>query len=158
MKGNAKILTALNALLADELTAISQYMVHSEMCANWGYGRLHKATEQRAISEMKHAEKLIGRILFLEGTPDLSKLNELHIGAEVAAQLSNDDAAEDRAIKMYNASIRQAAELGDNGTRELLVSILKDEEAHIDWLEAQNDQIKQMGIQIYLAEQLRSEK
>ena len=158
MKGNAKILTALNALLADELTAISQYMVHSEMCANWGYGRLHKATEQRAISEMKHAEKLIGRILFLEGTPDLSKLNELHIGAEVAAQLSNDDAAEDRAIKMYNASIRQAAELGDNGTRELLVSILKDEEAHIDWLEAQNDQIKQMGIQIYLAEQLSSEK
>jgi bacterioferritin len=158
MKGNAKILTALNALLADELTAISQYMVHSEMCANWGYGRLHTATEQRAIGEMKHAEKLIGRILFLEGTPDLSKLNELHIGAEVAAQLSNDDAAEDRAIKMYNASIRQAAELGDNGTRELLVSILKEEEAHIDWLEAQNDQIKQMGIQIYLAEQLRSEK
>jgi bacterioferritin len=158
MKGNAKILTALNALLADELTAISQYVVHSEMCANWGYGRLHKATEQRAIGEMKQAEKLIGRILFLEGTPDLSKLNELHIGAEVAAQLSNDDAAEDRAIKMYNASIRQAAELGDNGTRELLVSILKEEEAHIDWLEAQNDQIKQMGIQIYLAEQLRSEK
>jgi bacterioferritin len=158
MKGNAKILTALNALLADELTAISQYMVHSEMCANWGYSRLHTATEQRAIGEMKHAEKLIGRILFLEGTPDLSKLNELHIGAEVAAQLSNDDAAEDRAIKMYNASIRQAAELGDNGTRELLVSILKEEEAHIDWLEAQNDQIKQMGIQIYLAEQLRSEK
>jgi bacterioferritin len=158
MKGNAKILTTLNALLADELTAISQYMVHSEMCANWGYDRLHKATERRAISEMKHAEKLIGRILFLEGTPDVSKLNELHIGAEVAAQLKNDDAAEDRAIKMYNASIRQAAELGDNGTRELLVSILKDEEAHIDWLEAQVGEIKQMGIQIYLAEQLGSEK
>jgi bacterioferritin len=158
MKGNAKILTSLNALLADELTAISQYMVHSEMCANWGYDRLHKTTEQRAIGEMKHAEKLIGRILFLEGTPDVSKLNELHIGAEVAAQLNNDDAAEDRAIKMYNASIRQAAELGDNGTRELLQSILKDEEAHIDRLEAQIEQIKQMGIQIYLAEQLRSEK
>jgi bacterioferritin len=158
MKGNAKILTTLNALLADELTAISQYMVHSEMCANWGYDRLHKATEQRAIGEMKHAEKLIGRILFLEGTPDVSKLNELHIGAEVAAQLNNDDAAEDRAIKMYNASIRQAAELGDNGTRELLQSILKEEEAHIDRLEAQIEQIKQMGIQVYLAEQLRSDK
>ena len=96
--------------------------------------------------------------MFLEGTPDVSKLNPLHIGAEVAAQLNNDDAAEDRAIKMYNASIRQAAELGDNGTRDLLQSILKDEEAHIDRLEAQIEQIKQMGIQIYLAEQLSSEK
>ena len=158
MKGNAKIITTLNALLADELTAISEYMVHSEMCANWGYDRLHKTTEKRAIDEMKHAEKLIGRILFLEGTPAVNKLNELHIGADVAAQLQNDDNAEDGAIKMYNASIRQAAELGDNGTRELFESILKDEETHIDWLEAQVDQIKQMGLQNYLAEQLHGEK
>ena len=157
MQGNAKIITTLNALLADELTAISEYMVHSEMCANWGYARLHKATEKRAIDEMKHAEKLIGRILFLEGTPVVCKLNELHIGADVAAQLQNDDHAEDGAIKMYNAAIRQAVELGDNGSRELFESILKDEEAHIDWLEAQLDQIKQMGVPIYLAEQLRSE-
>ena len=154
MKGNAKIITTLNALLEDELTAISEYMVHSEMCANWGYDRLHKATEKRAMDEMKHAEKLIGRILFLEGTPNLSRLNALHIGADVEAQLKNDDSAEDRAIKMYNHAIAQAAELGDNGSRELFDSILKDEEGHIDWLEAQQDQIKQLGVQNYLVEQI----
>ena len=154
MKGNEKVITTLNALLADELTAINEYMVHSEMCANWGFERLHKATEKRAIDEMKHAEKLIGRILFLEGTPVVSRLNDLHIGADVAAQLNNDRGAEAGAVKAYNDAIRQAADLGDNGTRELLDSILKDEEAHIDWLEAQLDQIKQMGIQTYLAEQL----
>jgi bacterioferritin len=154
MKGNAEVIATLNLLLADELTAISQYMVHSEMCANWGFERLHKATEKRAIDEMKHAEKLIGRILFLEGTPVVSRLNELRIGGEVGIELENDRAAEAGAVKAYNEGIRQAAELGDHGTRELLDSILKDEEAHIDWLEAQLDQIKQLGIQIYLAEQL----
>src|SRR5208283_126018 len=101
MKGNEKIIALLNTLLAEELTAINQYMVHSEMCANWGYDRLHQATEKRAIDEMKHAEKLIGRILFLEGTPVVSKLNELKIGADVATQLQNDHAAELGAIKMY---------------------------------------------------------
>jgi bacterioferritin len=142
-------------LLADELTAINEYMVHSEMCANWGFERLHKAAEKRAIDEMKHAEKLIGRILFLEGTPIVSNLKEIHIGADVAAQLKNDRSAEVGAIKAYNDAILQAAELGDNGTREMLEDILEDEEAHIDWLEAQLDQIKQMGVQTYLAEQTR---
>lgn len=156
MKGNAKIIGTLNMLLADELTAISEYMVHSEMCANWGFERLHKATEKRAIDEMKHAEKLIGRILFLEGTPVVNHLNKMNIGADVAAQLNNDHGAEAGAVKAYNDGIRQAAELGDNGTRELFDSILKDEEAHIDWLEAQLDQIKQMGVQTYLAEQTRA--
>jgi len=154
MKGNEKIIAKLNDLLADELTAINQYIVHSEMCANWGYEQLHKSTEKRAIDEMKHAEKLIARILFLEGQPVVSHLNKITIGADVTAQHTNDHTAEVGAIQSYNAGIKLAAELGDNGTRELLESILKDEEAHIDWIEAQIDQIKQMGIQNYLVEQL----
>jgi bacterioferritin len=154
MKGNPKILKTLNMLLADELTAINQYMVHSEMCDNWGYGRLHEKIEKRAIDEMKHAEKLIARILFLEGTPIVSKLNDITIGADVEKQLKNDQLSEESAIKAYNAAIKESVELHDNGTRELLESILKDEEEHIDWLEAQIDQINQMGIQNYLADQL----
>jgi bacterioferritin len=154
MKGNAKIIDTLNALLADELTAINQYMVHSEMCADWGYERLHKAVEQRAIQEMKHAEKHIGRILFLDGHPIVSNLKPIHIGALVEEQLKNDLAAEGGAIKAYNDGIRLAVEVGDNGTRELLESILKDEETHFDWLQAQLAQIEQMGIQNYLVEQV----
>ena len=155
MKGDERILAVLNDLLSDELTAISQYMVHSEMCANWGLERLHEMVEKRAIDEMKHAEKLIGRILFLEGTPIVSKLKKMHIGAEVPKQLDNDRIAEDGAIKGYNAAIKLAVEAGDNGTRELLESILKDEEDHIDLLEVQLDQIKLMGVENYLAEQIR---
>ncbi len=154
MKGNAKVVERLNALLADELTAINQYMVQSEMCANWGYERLHKAIEKRAIGEMKHAEKLIGRIIFLEGTPTVSKLNKIEIGNDVETQHKNDWKAEEGAVKAYNDGIRLAVETGDNGTRELLEAILKDEEEHIDWIESQIDQIKQMGIQNYLVEQL----
>ena len=154
MKGNEKIIDKLNFLLADELTAINQYIVESEMCANWGYDKLHEVNEKRAIDEMKHAEKLIARLLFLEGQPVVSKLNPLHIGEDVEAQHKNDWKAEEGAIQAYNEAIRLAVEVGDNGTRELFESILKDEEEHIDWLEAQLDQIKQMGIQTYLAEQL----
>ena len=154
MKGNEKILAKLNDLLADELTAINQYMVHSEMCDNWGYERLHKVIEGRAIQEMKHAESLIARILFLEGTPTVSKLNKISIGSAVEAQLKNDHAAEEIAIKGYNDGIRLAVEVGDNGTRELFESILRDEEDHIDWLEAQLDQIAQMGLPNYLVEQV----
>ena len=154
MKGNDKVIERLNARLADELTAVNQYIVHSEMCANWGYEHLHGAIEKRAIEEMKHAEKLIARILFLEGIPVVSKLNPMHIGADVEAQHKNDWAAENQAIKDYNEDVRFAVEVGDNGTRELLESILTDEEEHIDWIEAQLDQIKQMGIQNYLVEQI----
>jgi bacterioferritin len=154
MKGNERIIEKLNALLADELTAINQYMVHSEMCANWGYKRLHEAIEKRAIVEMKHAEKLIGRMIFLEGKPVVSALNKINIGPEVESQLKNDWAAEEGAVKAYNEGVRLAVEIGDNGTRELLESILTDEEDHIDWIEAQLDQIKQMGIQNYLVEQI----
>ena len=155
MKGQKKVLDKLNDLLADELTAINQYMVHSEMCDNWGYHRLHELVEKRAVDEMKHAEKLIARILFLEGRPVVSKLRDIHIGAEVPAQIENDRQSEDGAVKSYNDGIRIAVELGDSGTRELLEAILKDEEAHIDWLEAQLDQIRQTGVQNYLAEQIR---
>ncbi|MEZ0395362.1 MAG: bacterioferritin [Anaerolineales bacterium] len=154
MKGNAQIIATLNAMLAEELTAINQYMVHSEMCANWGYDRLHEAAEKRAIDEMKHAEKLIARILFLEGLPIVSQLNKMHIGESVEAQLKSDMEAETMAVKEYNDAIQQAVSLGDNGTRELFEDILEDEEEHLDWLEAQLDQIKQMGLQVYLAEQL----
>ncbi len=154
MKGNDQIIDKLNFLLSDELTAISQYMVHAGMCDNWGYKKLHDAAEKRAIDEMKHAEKLIDRILFLEGTPVVSSLNPMHIGAAVPAQHQNDRAAEETAIREYNLGIRLAVEIGDNGTHELLASILKDEEDHIDFLEAQLDQISQMGIQTYLGEKV----
>ena len=153
MKGDATVIKTLNELLADELTAINQYMVESEMCANWGYERLHKAIEKRAVDEMKHAEKLIGRIIFLDGKPTVSKLNAIHIGADVETMHKNDHASETDAIRAYNEGIRLCIQAADNGSRELLESILKDEENHIDWLEAQLDQIKQMGIQVYLAEQ-----
>jgi bacterioferritin len=153
MKGDPTVIETLNTLLADELTAINQYMVQSEMCANWGYERLHKAIEKRAIDEMKHAEKLIGRIIFLEGYPTVSKLGAINIGADVETMHNNDRTSEMGAVRGYNEGIRLCMQAGDNGSREVLESILKDEEAHIDWLEAQLDQIKQMGIQIYLAEQ-----
>lgn len=154
MKGNSKIIEKLNFLLADELTAISQYMVEAEMCNDWGYEQLAGVIEKRAIEEMKHAEKHIGRILFLEGQPIVSNLNKINIGQDVESQLKNDRAAEEGAIKEYNTAIKLAVELGDNGTRELLEEILEDEEAHIDWIESQLDQINQMGIQNYLAQQL----
>ena len=154
MKGNEKIITLLNDFLADELTAISQYIVHSEMCANWGYNKLHGATEKRAIDEMKHAEKLIGRILFLEGQPVVGQLNKINIGGTVEAQLIHDLEAEAGAIKAYNDGIRLCLELGDNGSRELIDANLHDEEEHLDWLEAQLDQVSQMGSQNYLLAQL----
>ena len=154
MKGNEKILAALNNLLSDELTAISQYMVHSEMCDNWRYGELHKHIEERAITEMKHAERFIARILFLDGSPVVSNLKKITIGATIEAQFDNDLAAEYGAVKGYNDGIRLAYELGDNGSRELMDSILTDEEDHVDWLEAQIGQVKLMGIQTYLVEQV----
>ncbi len=154
MKGDAKLIETLNSLLADELTAINQYMVHSEMCDNWGYDKLHKLIEKRAVTEMKHAEKLIGRILFLEGTPIVSTLKAIHIGAEVPKMFANDHDAEMGAVKSYNAGILLAGEVKDYATREILESILKDEDGHVDEIEANQDQIAQMGLQIYLANQI----
>lgn len=154
MKGNEKIIEILNDFLADELSAINQYMVHSEMCDNWGYSRLHSAIEKRAIDEMKHAEKLIARILFLEGKPVVSELKPINIGAAVDLQIKNDWEAESGAIQAYNAGIQLCLDLGDGGSRELIEDNLQDEEGHIDWLEAQLDQIKQMGLSTYLLGQV----
>jgi bacterioferritin len=158
MKGNEKILAKLNDLLSDELTAVNQYMVHAEMDDNWSYKRLAESVEKRAIDEMKHAEKLIARILFLEGTPVVSSLKKITIGDVVEKQLGNDWDAEFGAINSYNDGIRIAVEVGDSGTRELLEDILEDEEDHIDWLEAQKDQIAQVGIQNYLTQQIKEEE
>ncbi|MCX7769549.1 MAG: bacterioferritin [Proteobacteria bacterium] len=154
MKGDAKLIETLNSLLADELTAISQYMVHAEMCANWGFKKLHEHFEKRAFTEMKHAEKLIERILFLEGRPIVSNLREMHIGSEVPNQLNNDYALELGAISAYNNAIKLAGELNDNATRELLISILNDEDRHVDEIETLRDQINQLGIQIFLSTQI----
>jgi bacterioferritin len=154
MKGNDKVLATLNALLADELSAINQYMVHSEMCENWGYGELQETVEKRAVTEMRHAEQLIARILFLDGKPVVSELNPIHIGGDVEAQFKNDLAAEIDAVKAYNEGIRVAVDAADNGTRDLLEEILEQEEEHVDWLEAQQTQIQHMGIGTYLVEQV----
>lgn len=153
MKGNDKIIAILNSLLSDELTATNQYIVHSELCANWGYEKLHDVIEKRAIDEMKHAEKHIARIIFLEGMPVVSELKAIKIGDVVEKQLANDLEAEYGAVKAYNNAIKLAVEVGDNGTRDMLESILNDEENHIDWIESQLDQIKQMGLAPYLSEQ-----
>jgi len=154
MKGDAKLIETLNSLLADELTAISQYMVHAEMCANWGYKKLHESFEKRAFTEMKHAEKLIERIIFLEGKPIVSNLREMHIGSEVPNQLNNDYALELNAVAAYNNAIKLAGELNDNATRELLINILNDEDKHVDEIEQLKDQINQLGIQLFLSAQI----
>ncbi len=154
MKGNPKVIETLNFLLADELTAISQYIVHAEMADNWGYDKLHEHFEKRAIDEMKHAEKLIARILFLEGRPIVSKLNPMAIGAEVPAQFKNDHAAEEGAIANYNKAILVAGEAADYATRELLEGILMDEDRHIDDIEERLDQIEHMGLPVFLSVQV----
>ncbi|HOX31178.1 MAG TPA: bacterioferritin [Spirochaetales bacterium] len=154
MKGNEKLVLVLNQLLADELTAINQYMVHSEMCDDWGYEKLHKHFEKRAIDEMKHAEKLIGRILFLEGLPIVSELKKIHIGATVDKQLASDHVAEEGAIKAYNEAIVLAGEVKDFATRDFLQAILNDEDAHMDGIEALQSQIEQMSMQVFLTTQV----
>lgn len=154
MKGNPKLLETLNALLADELIAISQYMVHSEMAEAWGYKKLHEAFEKRAIDEMKHAEILIGRILFLEGSPTVSKLNKMMIGADVPKQLAGDRGLEMGAIKSYNDAIVLAGEVKDSATRQILEKILADEDKHIDQIEEMQDQIQQMTLQLFLTTQV----
>ena len=157
MKGNEKLVNFLNELLADELTAISQLMVHSEMCGNWGYEQLHKRIEKQAIDEMRHAEWLIQRILFLEGLPVVSKLNKMTIGKNVLEMLTNDQNAELGAIRGYNEGISLAGENGDESTADLLTTILKMEEGHHDWAKKQRTQIEQMGLENYLSQQTGGE-
>ena len=154
MKGNKKVLAVLNQLLADELTAISQYMVHSEMCKSWGYGKLHDAIEKQAIDEMHHAEWLIGRILALEGLPIVDKLNRMKFGHTVLEMVTVDEDAELDAVRAYNAAITLCGEVQDHATADLLTKILKMEEGHVEWAETQRDQIEQVGAQNYLANQV----
>ena len=153
MKGNIELLTILNSLLADELTAINQYMVHSEMCENWGYGKLHLAIRSQAMDEMHHAEWLIERIIFFDGAPTVSKLNPMKIGKTVQEMISNDNGDELDAVRAYNDAIKLAREVGDQGTADLLTKILKMEEGHVDWAEMQRAQIDQMGLENYLVNQ-----
>ena len=151
MKGNPKVIQILNERLSEELTAISQYMVHSEICANWGFEKLHEAIEKQAIDEMKHAELHIGRILFLEASPTVSKLHKIKIGRTVEEIVSIDEDDELDAVKAYNESIAACEAAGDNGSADMLRKILQDEERHVDWGETQRELIKQMGLQNYLA-------
>jgi len=155
MKGDEKILKTLNELLKDELTAIVQYVVHAEMCADWGYERLHEAIEKRSRQEMKHAESLIERIIFLEGTPIVSQVGDVHVGPDVQTQLQSDLNAEMGAIQAYNKAIQLAIDLNDSVTRDLLESIAKDEDDHINWIEEQLAQIEQMGLPMYLTTQTK---
>jgi bacterioferritin len=156
MKGNKKLLTVLNSLLADELTAINQYMVHSEMCENWGYSKLHMAIRKQAMDEMHHAEWLIERIIFFDGLPTVSKLNTIRIGKTVSEMISNDNDDEFDAVRAYNDAIKLAREVDDQGTVDLLTKILKMEEGHVDWAEIQRAQIEQMGMENYLVNQTES--
>lgn len=156
MKGNPKLIEALNGLLADELTAVNQYMVHSEMCDQWGYEKLHKHFEKRAIDEMKHAEKLIGRILYLEGLPTVTVLRKIHIGATVEQQLQNDMMAEAEAIKAYNEAIALAGDLKDLATADVLQQILNDEDEHMEGIEALRSQVTQMSLPVFLTTQVKA--
>ncbi len=157
MQGNQKVIAVLNEGLKEELTAINQYFLHSEMCENWGYSRLHAAVKVHSIEEMKHAEKLIERLLFLDAAPQMAETLPLKIGANVKAQLENDLVLEVGAVAMYNAAIKVCAEAGDAASRELFEVLLADEEEHVDWLETQLHQIGEVGIDRYLSQQIRKE-
>jgi bacterioferritin len=157
MKGNPAVLEQLNKALREELTAINQYFLHAEMCENWGYERLSKYIKMQSIGEMKHAESLMERILFLDGTPDMKPL-ELTIGKTVKDMIQSDLDLEINATKMYNDAIRVAVENKDNGSRDLFQILLDDEEDHVDWLEAQMHQIKELGYERYLSMQMGEQK
>jgi bacterioferritin len=157
MKGNAKVLKELNSALQEELTAINQYFLHAEMCENWGYKKLSDYIKKQSIDEMKHAEVLIERILFLDGSPSMQPL-ELNIGGNVRGMLESDLALEVSAVKQYNAAVQVATDEKDNGSRDLLVTLLKDEEDHVDWLEAQMHLIKELGYERYLTMQMGEEE
>ena len=158
MKGSAKVIEQLNKALREELTAINQYFLHAEMCENWGYEKLAKHTRAESIEEMQHAEKLMEHILYLDGTPNISDYFKINIGPNVKAQIQNDLQVEYDAVKRLNDGIETCVKAGDNGSREILEGILRDEEEHVDWLEAQLHSISEMGIENYLAQQLYEEK
>jgi len=153
MKGSPEVINELNKALREELTAINQYFLHAEMCENWGYERLSEFIKKQSIGEMKHAEALIERVLFLDGTPNMAPL-ELTVGKSVKDMIQSDLDLELAAVQQYNAAIQIAVEHHDNGSRDLFVALLKDEEGHVDWLEAQMHQIKELGYERYLTMQM----
>jgi len=154
MKGDARIIDLLNEVLTGELTAINQYFLHAKMCQNWGYKHLADHIRKESIDEMKHADMLIERVLFLEGLPNLQKLGKLTIGTAVVEMLQNDLAVENVAIPVLNRGIKLCRDVGDNGSEDLLTRILVSEENHIDWLEAQLELVKQLGAQLYQSQQI----
>ncbi len=157
MKGNEKIIEALNQALTIELTAINQYFVQAKMCKNWGYNKLAKKHYEESIGEMKHAEALVDRILFLEGIPNISRYDAIKVGRDVKGQFTNDLALETHGVKTYNAAIDLAINEKDGGSRELMEHILEDSEEHVDWLETQLNLIESIGVERYLAEQMGGE-
>ena len=154
MKGNPKVIDALNEALHEELTAINQYFLHAEMCENWHYHRLGNLIKKQSIGEMKHAEELIERILFLDGTPNLTKPMTLTVGTNVKEQIESDLKLEIEAVAMYNRAIETARQESDNASRDLFERLLKDEEEHVDFLEAQVHQMKEIGYERYLSQQI----
>lgn len=156
MQGNPRVIEHLNKALREELTAINQYFVHAEMCHNWGYHALGSHIRKQSIDEMRHAEALVERILFLDATPAMEPM-PLAIGGSVKQQLTNDLALEHGAVRSYNEAIEVARQAGDNASRDLFERLLKDEEGHVDWLEAQLHQIGEIGYERYLSEQIHGE-
>jgi bacterioferritin len=155
MKGDPRIVDLLNEVLTGELTAVSQYFLHAKMCLNWGYDYLGKEIYEESIDEMKHADKLVERILFLEGLPNLQKLGKLAVGQGVIEILKNDLALESQTVPRLNGAIKVCRDVGDNGSEALLTLILVDSESHVDWLESQLELVKQVGEAHYLAQQIR---
>jgi bacterioferritin len=157
MKGNPQVIAKLNEVLTGELTSVNQYFLAAKMYQNWGYTRLYAKTYAESIDEMKHADKLIERILFLEGLPNVQKLDKIHTGETVVEQLKLDLQTEMVAVERLNAGIKLARDVGDNGTAELFEDILVSEEEHIDWIEAQLELVKQVGEQNWLSQQIKKE-
>ena len=155
MKGDKQVITLLNDVLTAELTAVNQYFLHARLCHHWGYERLYERVRKESIGEMKHADELIDRILYLEGLPNLQRYGKVNIGQTVPEQFQLDLQVEYDAVKRLNEGIEACRTAGDNGTRTLLERILHEEEAHVDWLETQQETIKQVGAERYLSEQLK---
>ena len=158
MQGDKRVLEQLNLALKEELQAINQYFLHAEMCENWGYERLSEYIKKQSIGEMKHAEEIIERILFLDGTPNMTEPMQLTVGRNVREQIESDLALETDAVKMYNQAVNIARDAADNTSRELFERLLRDEEEHVDWLEAQIHMMKEMGYERYLSQQMREEE
>ncbi|TMA85469.1 MAG: bacterioferritin [Deltaproteobacteria bacterium] len=155
MKGDKQVITLLNDVLTAELTAVNQYFLHARLCHHWGYGRLYERVRKESIEEMKHADELIERILYLEGMPNVQRYGKVNVGQTVPEQFQLDLQVEYDAVKRLNEGIEACRTAGDNGTRTLLERILHEEEAHVDWLETQQETIKQVGAGTYLSEQLK---